>query len=70
MKHKNLAELTDQELLDESKKIKSNAIMNAVLIGFWNNSGRSQVKCCYGHTVCHCHRHRFTSYTIPYKRVI
>jgi hypothetical protein len=49
MKHKNLAELTDQELLDESKKIKSNAIMNAVLIGFligiWNNSCRSQVKC-------------------------
>ena len=34
MEHKNLSELTDQELLDEAKKIKSAAIINAVLIGF------------------------------------
>lgn len=34
MKHKELSELTDQELLDEAKKMKSNSIMNAVLIGF------------------------------------
>lgn len=34
MKEKNLSELTDQELLKEAKKLKSAAIMNAVLIGF------------------------------------
>jgi len=31
---KNLSELTDEELLQEAKKIKSAAITNAVLIGF------------------------------------
>lgn len=34
MKEKELSELTDQELLDEAKKMKSNPILNAVLIGF------------------------------------
>jgi len=33
MKDKKLSELTDQELLAEAKKMKSNAIMHAVLIG-------------------------------------
>jgi hypothetical protein len=31
---KNLNELTDQELLQESKKLKTAAVINAVLIGF------------------------------------
>lgn len=31
---KKLSELTDQELLQAAKKMKSTAIMNAVLIGF------------------------------------
>jgi len=31
---KQLAELTNQELLQEAKKMKSTAIINAVLIGF------------------------------------
>jgi uncharacterized membrane protein YbjE (DUF340 family) len=30
-----LSELTDEELLQEAKKMKSNSIMNAVLIGFF-----------------------------------
>ena len=34
MKQKELSELTDQELLDEAKKMKSTSITNAVLIGF------------------------------------
>ena len=34
MKQKKLSELTDQELLQEAKKMKSNSITNAVLIGF------------------------------------
>lgn len=34
MKEKELSELTDQELLEEEKKIKSTAITNAVLVGF------------------------------------
>jgi F0F1-type ATP synthase assembly protein I len=34
MKQKELSQLTDQELLDEAKKIKSTSIINAVLIGF------------------------------------
>jgi type IV secretory pathway VirB3-like protein len=34
MIQKKLAELTDEELLDEAKKIKSTNITNAVLIGF------------------------------------
>lgn len=34
MKQKELSELTDQELLQEAKKMKSNAIINAVFIGF------------------------------------
>lgn len=34
MKQRNLAELSDQELLQEAKKLKSTAIVNAVLIGF------------------------------------
>lgn len=34
MKQKELSELTDQELLDEAKKMRSNPIMNAVFIGF------------------------------------
>lgn len=34
MKQKELSELTDKELLDEAKKIKSTSITNAVLIGF------------------------------------
>ena len=34
MEQKNLAELTDQELLQEAKKMKSTAIIDAVLIGF------------------------------------
>jgi len=33
MKQKELSELTDQELLDEAKKMKSTSITNAVLIG-------------------------------------
>ena len=32
---KNLSELTDEELLQEAKKMKSTAIINAVLIGFF-----------------------------------
>ena len=34
MKEKKLSELTDQELLEEAKKMKSKATLNAVLIGF------------------------------------
>lgn len=34
MKQKELSELTEQELLSEAKKIRSNAIMNAFFIGF------------------------------------
>ncbi|TKC08382.1 FUSC family protein [Pedobacter polaris] len=34
MTKKELAELTDQELLQEAKKLKSASITNAVLIGF------------------------------------
>lgn len=34
MDHKELSELTDQELLDKSTKIKSNSITYALLIGF------------------------------------
>ena len=34
MKEKSLSELTDQELLQEAKKMKSTKITNAVLIGF------------------------------------
>lgn len=34
MKQKELSELTDQELLDEAKKMKSTSMINAVLIGF------------------------------------
>lgn len=34
MNHRNLSELTDQELLAEAKRIKSAPILNAVLIGF------------------------------------
>jgi len=34
MKEKQLSELTDQELLQAAKKMKSTAIMNAALIGF------------------------------------
>ena len=34
MTQKDLSELTDEELLQEVKKIKSNNILNAVLIGF------------------------------------
>lgn len=34
MKNRNLADLTDQELLQEAKKLNSTHIMNAVLIGF------------------------------------
>lgn len=34
MKQKELSELTDQELLDEAKKMKSTSITNAVFIGF------------------------------------
>ncbi|MEO5889606.1 MAG: hypothetical protein ABIQ31_05100 [Ferruginibacter sp.] len=34
MKEKKLSELTDQELLLETKKMKSTSITNAVLIGF------------------------------------
>ncbi|AYB35600.1 FUSC family protein [Chryseolinea soli] len=34
MKQRNLSELTDQELLQEAKKIKSISITNAVFIGF------------------------------------
>jgi hypothetical protein len=33
MNEKELSELTDQELLDEAKKMRSNPIMNAVFIG-------------------------------------
>lgn len=35
MKQRNLSELTDQELLQEAKKIKSASLTNAVLIGFF-----------------------------------
>jgi hypothetical protein len=34
MKEKQLSELTDQELLQAAKKMKSTSILNAVLIGF------------------------------------
>jgi hypothetical protein len=34
MNQKELSQLTDQELLQEAKKMKSAAIINAVLIGF------------------------------------
>jgi hypothetical protein len=34
MSQKNLSELTDQELLQEAKKMRSTAITNAILIGF------------------------------------
>ena len=34
MEQKKLSELTEEELLQEAKKMKSNSIMNAVLIGF------------------------------------
>ena len=34
MSQKNLSELTDQELLQEAKKMKSAVIINAILIGF------------------------------------
>jgi hypothetical protein len=34
MNHKKLSELTDQELLDEAKKMKSNSIINILSIGF------------------------------------
>ncbi len=34
MKEKKLSELTDQELLQEAKKMRSTTITNAVLIGF------------------------------------
>jgi hypothetical protein len=34
MKEKELPELTEQEMLDEAKKMKSTSIMNAALIGF------------------------------------
>ena len=34
MNQKDLSELTDQELLDEAKKMKSFSITNALIIGF------------------------------------
>mgnify|MGYP001413902220 CR=1 FL=1 len=34
MENRELSQLTDQELLAEAKKMKSNSIMNAVFIGF------------------------------------
>ena len=34
MPQKELSELTDQELLDKAKKMKSKAMTNAVLVGF------------------------------------
>ncbi len=34
MTERKLSELSDEELLQEAKKMKSNSIMNAVLIGF------------------------------------
>ncbi len=34
MQQKELSELTDQELLQEAKKMKSNAIIDAVFVGF------------------------------------
>ncbi len=34
MEQKEYAEMTDQELLDEAKKMKSFSIINALLIGF------------------------------------
>ena len=34
MKQKELSEYTDEELLEEAKKGKSNSIVNAILIGF------------------------------------
>jgi hypothetical protein len=35
MTDRNLTEFTDQELLDEAKKLKSFSIINALLIGFF-----------------------------------
>ena len=35
MNPRNLSQLTDQELLAEAKKMKSNALLNAGLIGFF-----------------------------------
>ncbi len=35
MKQKELADLTDEELLQEKKKIKSNNVLNALLIGLF-----------------------------------
>lgn len=34
MKQKELSELTDQELVDKAKKMKTTSIVNAMLIGF------------------------------------
>lgn len=34
MNQKELSELTDQELLEEAKKMKSTSVINALLIGF------------------------------------
>ncbi|WP_208630795.1 hypothetical protein [Flavobacterium psychrolimnae] len=34
MKNKDFSEFTDQELLDETKKMKSFSITNALIIGF------------------------------------
>ena len=34
MNQKELSELTDQELLDKAKKMKSKAVINAFLVGF------------------------------------
>lgn len=34
MQQKELAEMTDQELLEEAKKVKSSSITHAVIIGF------------------------------------
>jgi len=34
MKHENLTELTDQELLQKIRKIKTNKIIDATIIGF------------------------------------
>ncbi len=34
MQQKNLAELTDEELLEKAKKMKSTATINALMIGF------------------------------------
>ena len=35
MTERKLSEFTDEELLQEAKKMKSNSIINAVLIGFF-----------------------------------